>query len=134
MSTASSIPRLTDAGSYTHAGPEIGVASTKAFTTQVVVLSLMARRIAKEKGAVTSTKYRQIITELELIPGKVEKVLKSNDLIKKISAEFKDATNFLYLGRGYNFPVALEGALKLKEISFLLLGSPLHVYMKFLLV
>ena len=115
----SSIPRLTDAGSYTHAGPEIGVASTKAFTTQVVVLTLMALRIAKEKGTLTNTEYRQIITELALIPSKVEKVLKSDDLIKKISAEFKDATNFLYLGRGYNFPVALEGALKLKEISYI---------------
>lgn len=115
----SSIPRLTDAGSYTHAGPEIGVASTKAFTTQVVVLTLMALRIAKEKGALTSTEYRQIITELELIPQKAEKVLESDDLIKQISVEFKDATNFLYLGRGYNFPVALEGALKLKEISYI---------------
>ncbi len=115
----SSIARLTDAGSYTHAGPEIGVASTKAFTTQVVVLTLMALRIAKEKGALTNTEYRQIITELELIPKKVEKVLESDDLIKQISAEFKDATNFLYLGRGYNFPVALEGALKLKEISYI---------------
>jgi len=115
----SSIPRLTDAGSYTHAGPEIGVASTKAFTTQVVLLTLMALRIAKEKGSLTSTEYRQIITELELIPSKVEKVLELDTMIKKISAEFKDATNFLYLGRGYNFPVALEGALKLKEISYI---------------
>ena len=115
----SSIPRLTDAGSYTHAGPEIGVASTKAFTTQVVVLTLMALRIAKEKGSLTNTKYRQIITELELIPKKVEKVLELDELIKEIAAEFKDATNFLYLGRGYNFPVALEGALKLKEISYI---------------
>ncbi len=115
----SSIPRLTDAGTYTHAGPEIGVASTKAFTTQVVVLTLMALKIAKEKGTLTSTEYRQIITELELIPQKVEKVLESDDIIKQISSEFKDATNFLYLGRGYNFPVALEGALKLKEISYI---------------
>ena len=115
----SSIPRLTDAGSYTHAGPEIGVASTKAFTTQVVLLTLMALRIAKEKGALTSTAYRQIITELELIPSKIEKILKLDKKIKKISEEFKDATNFLYLGRGYNFPVALEGALKLKEISYI---------------
>jgi glucosamine--fructose-6-phosphate aminotransferase (isomerizing) len=115
----SSIPRLTDAGSYTHAGPEIGVASTKAFTTQVVVLTLMALRIAKEKGSLTNTEYRQIITELELIPKKVEKVLELDDLIKEIAAEFKDVTNFLYLGRGYNFPVALEGALKLKEISYI---------------
>ena len=115
----SSIPRLTDAGSYTHAGPEIGVASTKAFTTQVVVLTLMALRIAKEKGTLTNTEYRQIITELQLIPQKVEKVLELDNLIKEIAAEFKDATNFLYLGRGYNFPVALEGALKLKEISYI---------------
>jgi len=115
----SSIPRLTDAGSYTHAGPEIGVASTKAFTTQVVVLTLMALRIAKEKGSLTDTEYRQIIIELELIPKKVEKVLELDELIKEIAAEFKDATNFLYLGRGYNFPVALEGALKLKEISYI---------------
>ena len=115
----SSIPRLTNAGSYTHAGPEIGVASTKAFTTQIVVLTLMALRIAKEKGTLTNTEYRQIITELELIPKKVKKVLESDDLIKEIAAEFKDATNFLYLGRGYNFPVALEGALKLKEISYI---------------
>lgn len=115
----SSIPRLTDAGSYTHAGPEIGVASTKAFTTQVVLLTLMALRIAKERGSLTSTEYRQIITELELIPSKVQKVLELDTMIKKISAEFKDATNFLYLGRGYNFPVALEGALKLKEISYI---------------
>ena len=115
----SSIRRMTDAGSYTHAGPEIGVASTKAFTTQVVVLTLMALRIANEKGTLTSTEYRQIITELELIPKKAKQVLKSNDLIKTIALEFKDATNFLYLGRGYNFPVALEGALKLKEISYI---------------
>lgn len=115
----SSIPRLTDAGSYTHAGPEIGVASTKTFTTQVVVLTMMALRIAKEKGTLTSTEYRQIITELELIPQKVEKVLESDVLIKEIAAEFKDVSNFLYLGRGYNFPVALEGALKLKEISYI---------------
>ena len=115
----SSIPRLTNAGSYTHAGPEIGVASTKAFTTQIVVLTLMALRIAKEKGALTNTEYRQIITELELIPKKVKKVLESDDLIKEIAEKFKDTTNFLYLGRGYNFPVALEGALKLKEISYI---------------
>ncbi len=115
----SSIPRLTNAGSYTHAGPEIGVASTKAFTTQIVVLTLMALRIAKEKGMLTNTEYRQIITELELIPKKVKKVLESDDLIKEIAEKFKDTTNFLYLGRGYNFPVALEGALKLKEISYI---------------
>jgi len=115
----SSIPRLTDGGIYTHAGPEIGVASTKAFTTQVVVLTLMALRIAKQKGTLSNTNYHQIITQLELIPEKVGKVLQVNDQIKKIAKQFKDATNFLYLGRGYNFPVALEGALKLKEISYI---------------
>ena len=115
----SSIPRLTHAGSYTHAGPEIGVASTKAFTTQVVVLILMALRIAKQKGTLSNTDYHQLITELELIPEKVERVLKKNDQIEEIAKAFKDATNFLYLGRGYNFPVALEGALKLKEISYI---------------
>ena len=115
----SSIPRLTHAGIYTHAGPEIGVASTKAFTTQVVVLTLMALRIAKQKGTLSNTEYRQVIAELELIPEKVEKVLKTNDQIEEIAKEFKDVSNFLYLGRGYNFPVALEGALKLKEISYI---------------
>ena len=115
----SSIPRLTHAGSYTHAGPEIGVASTKAFTTQVVVLTLMALMIGKKKGTLSTTDYRQIITELELIPGKVEKVLQTNKQIEEIAKKFKDVSNFLYLGRGYNFPVALEGALKLKEISYI---------------
>ena len=115
----SSIPRLTHAGSYTHAGPEIGVASTKAFTTQVVVLTLMALMIGKKKGTLSTTDYRQIITELELIPGKVEKVLQTNQQIEEIAKEFRDVSNFLYLGRGYNFPVALEGALKLKEISYI---------------
>ena len=115
----SSIPRLTHAGIYTHAGPEIGVASTKAFTTQVVVLTLMALGIGKKKGTLSNTHYRQIIRELELIPEKIERVLKTNDQIEAIAKEFKDATNFLYLGRGYNFPVALEGALKLKEISYI---------------
>ncbi|MFT4683489.1 MAG: glucosamine--fructose-6-phosphate aminotransferase (isomerizing), partial [Flavobacteriales bacterium] len=115
----SSIPRLTHAGSYTHAGPEIGVASTKAFTTQIIVLTLMAVKMAHKKGAITMKKYHEIITELELIPEKIEKILKKNDQIEKIAAKFKDVTNFLYLGRGYNFPVALEGALKLKEISYI---------------
>ena len=115
----SSIPRLTHAGSYTHAGPEIGVASTKAFTTQIVVLTLMAIKMAQKKGTITKSKYHEIITELELIPAKIEKILKKNDQIKKIAEKFKNATNFLYLGRGYNFPVALEGALKLKEISYI---------------
>jgi len=115
----SSIPRLTHAGSYTHAGPEIGVASTKAFTTQIIVLTLMAIKMAHKKGTITMKKYHEIITELELIPDKIEKILKKNDQIEKIATAFKDATNFLYLGRGYNFPVALEGALKLKEISYI---------------
>ena len=115
----SSIPRLTNGGIYTHAGPEIGVASTKAFTTQVVVLTLMALRIAKQKGTLSNTNYHQLITQLELIPEKVERVLQANDQIEKIAKQFKDVSNFLYLGRGYNFPVALEGALKLKEISYI---------------
>ena len=115
----SSIPRITHAGSYTHAGPEIGVASTKAFTTQIIVLTLMAIKMAHKKGTITKSKYHEIINELELIPEKIEKILKKNDEIEKIAAKFKDATNFLYLGRGYNFPVALEGALKLKEISYI---------------
>ena len=115
----SSIPRLTHAGIYTHAGPEIGVASTKAFTTQVVVLILMALRIGKQKGTLSTTDYHQIITELDLIPSKIEKVLNINSQIEIIAKQFKKATNFLYLGRGYNFPVALEGALKLKEISYI---------------
>ena len=115
----SSIPRLTHAGIYTHAGPEIGVASTKAFTTQVIVLILMALKISQKNGNLTLSDYHQLIRELELIPSKVKEVLKINDQIKKIAFEFKDATNFLYLGRGYNFPVALEGALKLKEISYI---------------
>ena len=115
----SSIARLTHAGTYTHAGPEIGVASTKAFTTQLVVLILMALRIAKLKGTILETDYQRIIAELELIPTKVEKVLEMNPEIEKIAENFKNVTNFLYLGRGYNFPVALEGALKLKEISYI---------------
>jgi len=115
----SSIPRITDAGIYTHAGPEIGVASTKAFTTQVAVLVLMALRVGQQKGTLSNANYHQIITQLELIPHKIEKVLKIDCKIELIAKEFKDATNFLYLGRGYNFPVALEGALKLKEISYI---------------
>ncbi len=115
----SSIPRMTHAGIYTHAGPEIGVASTKAFTTQVVVLALMALRLGKQKGTLSNTNYHQLITQLELIPEKIEKVLATNSQIELIAQQFKDATNFLYLGRGYNFPVALEGALKLKEISYI---------------
>ena len=115
----SSIARLSDAGSYTHAGPEIGVASTKAFTAQVTVLTLMALMLGRHKGTIVENYYRELISELQNIPKKVEALLKSNDYIKGLSSKFKDALNFLYLGRGYNFPVALEGALKLKEISYI---------------
>jgi glucosamine--fructose-6-phosphate aminotransferase (isomerizing) len=115
----SSIARATHAGSYTHAGPEIGVASTKAFTAQVTVLTLMALHIAYKKGTLVESRYRQLLYELETIPEKVERVLKLNDKIKHIADIYKDARNFLYLGRGYSFPVALEGALKLKEISYI---------------
>jgi len=115
----SSIARETDAGAYTHAGPEIGVASTKAFTTQITVLTLMALKLAKTKGVFSETKYREYLSELETIPSKVEKSLESNTLIEIIADVYKDSTNCLYLGRGYNFPVALEGALKLKEISYI---------------
>ncbi|PHR46955.1 MAG: glutamine--fructose-6-phosphate transaminase (isomerizing) [Fluviicola sp.] len=115
----SSISRITHAGSYTHAGPEIGVASTKAFTAQVTVLTIMALAIARKKGTLNEAKFRRIITELELIPEKVAKVLESSDYIESISEIYKDAANALYLGRGNSFPVALEGALKLKEISYI---------------
>jgi len=115
----SSIARESDAGAYTHAGPEIGVASTKAFTTQITVLTLMALKIAKEKGVFSQSQFHEYLSELETIPSKVEKALESNPLIEIISDVYKDSTNCLYLGRGYNFPVALEGALKLKEISYI---------------
>ena len=115
----STISRATDAGSYTHAGPEIGVASTKAFTSQVTVLTLMALSLAQSKGTLSDSKFRQLLVELDSIPDKVEKMLQSDAEIEAIAAIFKDARNFLYLGRGYNFPVALEGALKLKEISYI---------------
>ncbi|HRV55518.1 MAG TPA: glutamine--fructose-6-phosphate transaminase (isomerizing), partial [Mangrovimonas sp.] len=115
----SSIARETDAGAYTHAGPEIGVASTKAFTTQITVLSLMALRLARAKGTISSSDFRRYLIELELIPNKVEKALQSDNYVKEISNIYKDSRNFLYLGRGFNFPVALEGALKLKEISYI---------------
>ncbi len=115
----SSIARATDAGSYTHAGPEIGVASTKAFTAQVTVLTLMAMIIGHRRGALSNTRLRELMVELETIPSKVEKALKLDAEIQQIAEIFKDSTNFLYLGRGYNFPVALEGALKLKEISYI---------------
>lgn len=115
----SSISRETHAGAYTHAGPEIGVASTKAFTTQITVLTLIALRLAKAKGTMTNSDYHRYLLELEMIPEKVEETLQTNDISKQIAAIYKDATNCLYLGRGYNFPVALEGALKLKEISYI---------------
>lgn len=115
----STIARATHAGSYTHAGPEIGVASTKAFTSQVTILALMALMIADKKGSISKSRFHQIINAIELIPKKVEETLKVNAEILKLSQQFKDAKNFLYLGRGYNFPVALEGALKLKEISYI---------------
>jgi glucosamine--fructose-6-phosphate aminotransferase (isomerizing) len=115
----SSIARASHTGSFTHAGPEIGVASTKAFTAQVAVLTLMALAIAQEKGTVDNKVFKEIVDELESIPDKVSQVLKQNDNIKEIAKIFTYARNFLYLGRGYNFPVALEGALKLKEISYI---------------
>jgi glutamine---fructose-6-phosphate transaminase (isomerizing) len=115
----SSIPRFTHAGAYTHAGPEIGVASTKAFTAQLTVLNMIALIVAQKKGTITEQKLHELLVEMETIPSKVEKALKLNDQIKEIAETFKDAKNFLYLGRGYNFPVALEGALKLKEISYI---------------
>ncbi|HTF18781.1 MAG TPA: glutamine--fructose-6-phosphate transaminase (isomerizing), partial [Chryseolinea sp.] len=115
----SSIARATHAGAYTHAGPEIGVASTKAFTAQLTVLTMIALTIAQRKGTISDQKFHELLTELESIPKHVEKALALNDEIKEISAIFKDSHNFIYLGRGYNFPVALEGALKLKEISYI---------------
>lgn len=115
----SSIARASHAGSYTHAGPEIGVASTKAFTAQLTVLSMICLIVAQKKGTITDQKFHEMLVELENIPAKVERTLKLNDQIREIAYTFKDATNFLYLGRGFNFPVALEGALKLKEISYI---------------
>ena len=115
----SSIPRASHAGAYTHAGPEIGVASTKAFTAQVTVLAMMAIAVARKKGTLHEDTFRRLLFELERIPSKIEKVLLMDEKIKVIAEQFKDARNFIYLGRGYNFPVALEGALKLKEISYI---------------
>ncbi|MFC5270870.1 glutamine--fructose-6-phosphate transaminase (isomerizing) [Adhaeribacter terreus] len=115
----SSIARASDAGAYTHAGPEIGVASTKAFTAQVTVLTLMALMVAEKRGTIENSKLRQLMVEMENIPAKVEQALKLDAQIQHIADVFKDVPNFLYLGRGYNFPVALEGALKLKEISYI---------------
>lgn len=116
----SSIARITDAGSYTHAGPEIGVASTKAFTAQLTILSLIALKLGKEKGKISQAEFISLISDLNALPSKIEEVLNgTNELVKEISKNFVDAQNFLYLGRGYNFPTALEGALKLKEISYI---------------
>jgi len=115
----SSIARATHAGSYTHAGPEIGVASTKAFTAQVTVLTLMAIVFAHKKGTIPERKYHQLLFGLDAIPGLIEKMLKTDEQVRYISSIYKDANNFLYLGRSYNFPIALEGALKLKEISYI---------------
>lgn len=115
----SSISRITDAGSYTHAGPEIGVASTKAFTAQVTILTLMALSLAHKKGTIGETRFRELLSELEAIPDKVNQILKIDNQIKEIASSYQHARNALYLGRGNSFPVALEGALKLKEISYI---------------
>ena len=115
----SSIARVSHEGAYTHAGPEIGVASTKAFTAQLTVMFMIAMKVAYRKGSISDSKYRELLVELENIPQKVEQVLKLNDQIEEVSKSLKDSSNVLYLGRGYNFPVALEGALKLKEISYI---------------
>lgn len=115
----SSISRVTHEGAYLHAGPEIGVASTKAFTAQIAVLTMIALRVAHLKGTITERKYKELLVDLESVPEKVQKALDFNDKVETIADLFQDAKNFLYLGRGYNFPVALEGALKLKEISYI---------------
>jgi glucosamine--fructose-6-phosphate aminotransferase (isomerizing) len=115
----SSISRASHEGAYTHAGPEIGVASTKAFTAQLIVLNMIALQLAKKKGYLDQEKFNSMLKEMSAIPEKVERALKNNDNIKEVANEYKDASNSIYLGRGYNFPVALEGALKLKEISYI---------------
>lgn len=115
----SSIARITDAGSYIHAGPEIGVASTKAFTGQVALLTMMALSLAHKRGTISNSYFQQLLNEFAIIPDKVAKVMESNKQIEYIASEIKDKSNALYLGRGYNFPIALEGALKLKEISYI---------------
>lgn len=115
----SSIARISDGGAYTHAGPEIGVASTKAFTGQLAVLLMMALKIAKEKGTITDERYQHLLLELDAVPEKVDAILKSAGLLKIIAEKYKAAADALFLGRGYNFPIALEGALKLKEISYI---------------
>ena len=115
----SSIARISDGGAYTHAGPEIGVASTKAFTGQLAVIAMMALKIAKEKGTISDKRYSELLFELEAVPEKVQALLKNADSIKLIAEKYKGAADALFLGRGYNFPIALEGALKLKEISYI---------------
>jgi glucosamine--fructose-6-phosphate aminotransferase (isomerizing) len=115
----SSISRITDAGSYTHAGPEIGVASTKAFTAQVTILTMIALSLANKKGTISKSRFHELLVELEAIPEKVKMLLSKNKDIERIAEKYKNATNALYLGRGSSFPVALEGALKLKEISYI---------------
>jgi glucosamine--fructose-6-phosphate aminotransferase (isomerizing) len=115
----SSIARASHEGAYTHAGPEIGVASTKAFTAQLIVLNMIALQLAKKKGYIDQDKFNAMLEEMASIPGKVERALSNNEKIKEVAAEYKDVSNSIYLGRGYNFPVALEGALKLKEISYI---------------
>ncbi len=115
----SSIARLSNAGAYTHAGPEIGVASTKAFTGQLTVLAMMALKMAKFKASITEERYVHLVNELASVPEKVKEILNNTSVIEKIALKFKDAKDFLYLGRGYNFPIALEGALKLKEITYI---------------
>ena len=115
----SSISRETDSGSYTHAGPEIGVASTKAFTAQITVLTLIALLVGKKKGHLSTQRFNRLLVELNAIPEKVHTLLKQDDRIREIAKHFEHSTNALYLGRGVNFPVALEGALKLKEISYI---------------
>jgi glucosamine--fructose-6-phosphate aminotransferase (isomerizing) len=115
----SSIARISHAGAYTHAGPEIGVASTKAFTAQLAVLTMIALKIAKERGSIDTTRYMQLLSELHVIPEKVKELLKLKDSIKQLAEKYKEAKDALYLGRGYNFAIALEGALKLKEISYI---------------
>jgi glucosamine--fructose-6-phosphate aminotransferase (isomerizing) len=115
----SSIARLSDAGAYTHAGPEIGVASTKAFTGQLAVLLMMALKLGKARGTLADKEYASLLLELEEVPGKIKEILSSQEQIKTLAEKYKDARDFLFLGRGYNFPIALEGALKLKEISYI---------------
>ena len=115
----STISRESNSGAYTHAGPEIGVASTKAFTAQITLMTLIALKLAKLKGTISNSNFNKHLVELEIVPKKIEKALESNEMIKKIANIYKEAPNFLYLGRGFNFPVALEGALKLKEISYI---------------